>query len=213
MRFLAALLLILSSCVSSTQLPRPDVHAGLDIRPECNATWFGEIDEGFATKVREDLRKAHEKQCKPFQAALMSPGGSVIWSVEISQEIKRARLKGLIVEIHGRSLVASGALTVISAGSPGHRFIARNSLIVVHAVRRGGGFGGPPICIDLNTLAGKNDEDAKVIRALLYMDITEVAENTGKPWLTVASWFTCGNEQAGPGMLLVQLGLADMEEN
>ena len=212
MKYFFALLLVLSSC-AATQLPRPAVHDGIDIRPECNVSWFGEIDEGFATKVREDLFKAHKAQCKPFQAALMSPGGSVIWSVEASQEIKRARINGLVVAIHGRSLVASGALAVISAGSPGHRFIARNSLIVVHAMRRSGGFGEPPICIDFNTIAGKNDEEAKILRALLFMDITEVVENTGKPWLTVASWFTCGNEQAGPGKLLVQLGLADQEEN
>src|SRR3972149_5476032 len=66
-------------------------------RFECNTRWVGPIEYSFADKVRIDLEVALAAKCGTLRAALMSPGGSVVWSVETSQEIKRARKKGLIV--------------------------------------------------------------------------------------------------------------------
>ncbi len=209
---LTILAVVLGLLVVSCGLPTTYQHK-IDLRPECNTQWIGEVDERFVTKVREDLHKAHTTGCEILRASLMSPGGSVVWSVEASQEIKRARQKGLIVEVHGRSLVASGALLVISAGSPNSRYIARNSLVVVHGIQVSGGFMEPPTCVDFDSIPQKKTERDKIVEGILMLIITEVAENTGKPWAETAKLFTCGNERIASGYLLVELGFADKEEN
>lgn len=181
-------------------------------RPECNVKWTGPIEWSFFTKVQVDLDVALTAKCETLNVALLSPGGSVIWSVETSQEIKRARKKGLIVAIHGRSLVASGATLVLAAGSPGHRFIAHNTLALLHGVQRSGGFMEPPTCVDFRTLPAKADEEAIVLRRILVLIISELSDSVNKPFPVVEQWFRCGKEQAGPGSLLVTLGIADKEE-
>jgi len=178
----------------------------------CSTRWVGEVDKFFAERVRDDLQAAQEAKCRKLTIVLMSPGGSVIWSVEASQEMKRARAKGLILEIHGRSLVASGATLIIAAGSPGSRFIASNSLTLIHGVQRGGGFLEPPICVDLPSIAMQNNEEAKILRRVLTMIVSELSDSINKKFAEVEQWFRCGKEQAGPGSLLVELGIADKEE-
>lgn len=179
---------------------------------ECNTRWIGSIEQSFFEKVRVDLDVALVAKCDKLDAVLLSPGGSVIWSVETSQEIKRARKKGLIVAIHGRSLVASGANLVLAAGSPGHRFIAHNTLALIHGVQRSGGFLEPPTCVDFRTLPAKADEESIVLRRILTLITSELSDSVNKPFLEVEQWFRCGKEQAGPGSLLVDLGIADKEE-
>ena len=212
MKKLCIFLVLVVFILSAANVAYVWYQTDVSLRPKCNVQWTGEIDRSFAEQVRIDLHVAQMEGCGTLRAALMSPGGSVIWSVETSQVIKRAKKKGLIVEIHGRSMVASGATLVLAAGSPGKRFIAANTLALLHGVQRGGGFMEPPVCVDLRTIASKSDEDSNILRRVITLIISELSESVNQPFDKVEQWFRCGNEKAGSGSLLVELGIADKEE-
>jgi len=116
-----------------------------------------------------------------------------------------ARTHGLVVAIHGHSVVASQDLGA-GAGTPGRRTIAKRTLVLVHGLQVGGGFYSVPECVDDTKLAERDHESRQAIQALLQMIREMEAELSGKTVETVREWSLCGKERAGNGSLLVEWG-------
>ncbi len=171
--------------------------------------WTGPINDAFAAKVKKDVWDAQALKTPRLVVRLMSPGGSVIWTLEALREIKAAQRAGLVVEIHGSTLVASGATFILGAGTKGRRFVHVQTLVLVHSIRTPGGFFEPPTCMDREAAAKKGGEDGKVIGVMLDLMVREYITLTGKSAEEVESWLVCGQEKVGDGILLLQLGLAD----
>jgi len=157
-------------------------------------------------QVRSDLDKA--KDCKVLRVDMLSPGGSVIHTLEIVHELRKAEQAGLIVEIHGESIIASGATLVLAAGSRGSRFVRGNSLALVHGVQTFSMFGQS--CKEYS-MDPQEDSD-KAINKLIVLLANEYAALSGKSVEETYKWLECDNTQAGFGELLVKLGLADHVE-
>jgi ATP-dependent protease ClpP protease subunit len=177
------------------------------LTPSCEARWEGVIDDRMLNLVREDLEQALQSQCKVLEVELFSGGGTVVHSVEISQEMKRARQKGLAIEIHGRSFIASGAIIVLAAGSPGRRYIADRSFVLMHGVQTYNGYFSKPTCVDI-TVDTKDEEGKSLYRISEYI-AEEIADSVNKPYSEVFQWFLCGQERAGGGRVLFDLGIVD----
>lgn len=172
----------------------------------CEATWFSDTDERLLMQVRHDIRQAKEYGCDALVVELMSSGGPVTTSIEIAQEIRRAA--PLIVEIHGRSWLASGGTIVFGAGTKGYRYIDRNAVVIVHGLQRGDWFGSS--CVGL--MDNPVTEAEKLNNAWVRQVAQDYALSTGQPPEVTLKWLMCGNEQVGSGALLVLLGLADRLE-
>ena len=172
----------------------------------CVTRWEGMIQADFVQQVRDDLSKA--QGCKVLRVELLSPGGSVIHTLEAVHAMREAEATGLIIEIHGGALIASGATFVLGAGSRGHRYARRFSLALVHGVQRASMFS--QACYEFNPEA-KSDED-KITNHLIQMLIQEYALITGKSLGEISEWLKCGNSQIGYGTMLVKLGIADHDE-
>lgn len=172
--------------------------------------WEGSTDLDMLKQVRSDLESATAKdsKIKVLKVYLASGGGPVITSLEIARLIRAASDKGLIVEVHGEMLVASGGTFVLAAGTPGRRYVSKSVLVLVHGVQAGGYGGGS--CKDY--VAEPKTEDDKAINAILRLLRNAYVLYTKKPVAEVEKWLTCGNEQVGAGDLAVTLGLADKVE-
>jgi hypothetical protein len=172
----------------------------------CTARWESEIDFGFARQVREDLAKAKEARCEILKVALMSPGGSVIQTFEATRAILAARDEGLVVEIHGQTLVASGATFILAAGSPSHRFLDKNALYLIHGARRQSSPFEEPKCLTI--LPEPQTEDDRVTNEVLKIMGEWYARLSGKSYKEASSWLACGKDAIGPSVA-VKRGLAD----
>ncbi len=172
--------------------------------------WEGDTDLDMLHRVISDIERAKDGKKKVLRATLLSGGGPVITSLEIAREVHKASEDGLIVEIHGTGMIASGATWVLAAGTPGKRFVGQWTAVLVHALQVGGGFFSPPSCGSFKQEA-KNETD-KLINALLLIMRDAYVHYTGKAPETVEEWLSCGFEQAGSGKLAVELGLADKVE-
>lgn len=201
----ASLLLLLVPSVTAWEKP---ISTQLSADKIMEVTWEGEINEEFMRSARRDLRTATDGKYKVLKVTLNSPGGSVIESLEIARLIRNTSDRGLIVEIHGVALIASGATWVIAAGTPGSRFISRWALVLMHPPQRGGMFGRS--CVSYVTPAVT--EDDKIANAILDLMRDHMVRYTNKDVKEIERWLTCGNEQAGDGTLAVTLGLVDAVE-
>lgn len=172
----------------------------------CEAKWEGSIDAEMLQQVRSDLDKA--SGCKVLRVDLLSPGGSVFHTLEIIHDLRKAEQAGLVVEIHGGAVVASGATFVLAAGSRGMRFVRGNSLALVHGIQSRSMFG--QTCSEF--VADPKTDEEKMINKLLVLMANEYAALSGKPVEETFKWLKCDNTQAGFGDLLVKLGLADHVE-
>lgn len=172
----------------------------------CSTEWFGATDEAMLQKVKQDIQRAEIFGCEALKASLFSGGGPVTTSVEISHEIKRARARGLRVEIAGRSFIASGGTIVLASGTPGYRTISSNAAVLVHGLQITEGWFSRS-CADL--VENAETEKDKWLNATIHQVAREYSDSTKVPvWIT-QQWLKCGNEQAGDGKLLVELGIAD----
>jgi ATP-dependent protease ClpP protease subunit len=176
-----------------------------------DVTWEGVSDLDMLHTVRADLKSAREdKKIKTLRVLLLSPGGPVITSLEIARLVRQASDAGLIVEIHGVALIASGGTFILAAGTPGKRYIAKQTFFLVHSVQVGGGFMSAPEC-------GVHKDDPKsvddrMLNVLLDTMRDLYARLTGKPAAEVEKWLTCGKERIGTGQLALDLGIADRLE-
>src|SRR3990167_3086004 len=176
--------------------------------PTCRLEMIGQTDEPMLMKTRQAVANAITSKCPILVVELFSPGGPVYSSVEISQELRRAKGRGIIVQTIGRSFVASGATLVLAAGSPGYREIARNALVLTHGVQVSNRpFSSSMICKDL--IPDPQTEDDKFHNQIITQIATELSITTGKPLREVLPWFCCDNTQVGDGTLAIKLGLAD----
>lgn len=155
-------------------------------------------------KVREDVAKAKEAACETLFVELLSPGGPVVTSIEISQVIRRAR-KDINIEIHARSFIASGATVVVSAGTKSKRYITQNAFVLVHGPQSEDG-------CKAYTSAPKNDNE-KALNQFIVQLAQEYSINTGKPFAETLKWLACDNTQIGDENLAIKLGLVDHIED
>ena len=160
-----------------------------------------------------------------------SPGGPVVTSLEIARLVRQASNDGMVIEIQAEALCASGCTFVLASGTPGHRFITKNALYLVHPIQGVSMFSR--VCVDRKGVheddydpdakpstsdvardkqdetAKKKSEQEKVIDALYDAMEDQYMEYSGQSLETVRRWMECGRSQAGLGQLAVDLRLAD----
>jgi ATP-dependent protease ClpP protease subunit len=170
---------------------------------KCETRWSGTITYDFFETVRKDLQAA--KGCEKLVVTLYSPGGAVFDTLEVVREMQAARKAGLVIEIHARTLVASGATFVLGAGSPGHRYVSERALGLVHGIQQS--WTG---CTNYKEYPVT--ENDKFLNALIEQLVREYSELSGKPIRETAQWLACDNTQLGRAEFLVKLGLADHVE-
>ena len=190
--------LLLNACYVFSSLPDPSL---------CKAWWSGEINDEFAEKVRADFDRVRGNGCEKVTIALSSPGGYVVAGLETIRLMREAQGQGLVVEVHGGALVASMAVVVLAAGTPGHRYTNEHTLVIVHGPRQQETLFEPARC--LSTVPNPKDENDKILNQIINTMTAVLVETTGRSWVEVSDWFACGKEQVGDGSLLVHLGIAD----
>ena len=204
-RLLAALMLVFVavSPISAWEEPKaPDEKADKTVR---EVLYEGQTDLDMVHAVRSDLQYIRDnKEIKTLRITLVSPGGPALTAFEIARLLNRASERGLVVEIHATALCASGCTFVLAAGTPGRRFITKETLFFVHPMQDQSG------CVKY-TKDPKTD-DEKIKNTLLDMGRDAYMKYTKRPQKEVESWLTCGNEQAGGGDLAVKLNMADKVE-
>ena len=171
--------------------------------PQCEVEWTGFIGPDMAEQVRRDLEAA--QSCDVLRVDLYSPGGSVFDTLRITHFMEQAKVEGLIIEIRGHTLIASGATFVLAAGSAGSRSVAPGTVVLVHGIQAGW-YG----CIDWKP--NPITEDQKLLNVIYERMVIEYSKLSGKPIKETWGWLVCSNAQAGDGHLLVNLGLADRVE-
>ena len=173
----------------------------------CKAWWTGEINDEFVEQARADFERVQANGCEKVTIALNSPGGYVVAGLETIRLMREAQAGGLIVEVYGGALVASMAVVVMAAGSPGHRIANDHTLVIVHGPRQRETPFEPMRCLGL--VPNPTGENDKILNQIIATMTAVLVETTGRPWAEVSTWFACGQEQVGDGSLLVSLGIAD----
>lgn len=172
----------------------------------CDVRWTGEIDNDFYKQAVQDLDNA--KRCSVLRVELSSPGGSVVTTLDTVYAMRKAQKAGLVIEIHGGAMVASGATLLVGAGSHGRRFVRDNSFSLVHGVQTANMF--QQKCEEYNPDASTEGE--KSLNHFIVILVREYSVLSGKSIEEVSTWLRCDNSQIGFGALMVKLGLADHVE-
>ena len=173
----------------------------------CRAWWTGEINDVFVEKAQTDLERVQLNGCRLVTIALNSPGGYVTDGLEVIRLMRKARAEDMIVSVHGGAVVASMAILVMAAGTPGYRYTDPHTLVVVHGPRGQATPFEPATC--LAVVLNPTTEEDRVLNQIINTMIAVLVENTGRAWHEVSAWFECGQEQVGDGSLLIVLGVAD----
>lgn len=163
----------------------------------------GETGIEMLQQVREATKDLRSRD--RLVVTITSPGGPVITSLEIARLLRAASDRGAIVEVHARALCASGCTFVLAAGTPGQRFIGKETFFLVHPPQQGGGFSAPT-CLSFRAVQGVED---KVVNEILREMLTAYMVYTGRSERTVLDWIACGNERVGNGRLALEMGIAD----
>ncbi len=165
----------------------------------------GGTDLEMLDKVRAALGAARNQGRHLVRFELISPGGPVMPALEIAREIRDAYdREGIVVEIHAQTLCASGCTFVLSAGTPGHRYINPMTLFLVHPIQTGGG------CLE-HPSEGVTQGD-KVTTTVYGMLRDTYARMTLQAPEVIEDWLICGHERVGRGMLAVDMHIADAVE-
>ena len=114
----------------------------------------------------------------------------------------------MVVETRAEGWCASACTFIIASGTKGNRTIDPYTFTLVHPIQRGGMFGSS--CVE--HVKEPKEANDKAGNATLDLARDIYMKATGKDKATVEKWLTCGNEQAGQGQLLVDLGMADRVE-
>jgi len=168
-----------------------------DIDP---ADWIiisGDITSETAQKVIDTLLSLDTKSgVSPLGVRISSPGGSLFSVMAICDVMKNLRHEVVTV---GVGQVLSGAVLILSSGSPGNRYISRHSLVMLHQ---------PSLFIESERLTFREYRefgDALIkIEEQMYRLLSE---NTGKPAEEIRQlcqkevWFTAEE--------VISYGLAD----
>jgi ATP-dependent protease ClpP protease subunit len=166
----------------------------------CEAEWTGFIGMEMRQQAQNDLEAA--SGCDVLVISLYSPGGSVFDTLEMVRLVEQAKRTGLVVEIRGHTLIASGATFLLGAGSPGHRYVEPETLVLIHGIQVGW-YG----CQDHKAVPMSENE--LFLNTVYEQMAMTYARLSGRSIRETWGWLECGNAQAGNGWLLKNLGLAD----
>ena len=172
--------------------------------------WEGSTNEDMLAVARVDITNALETHAKVLKVHIVSPGGPIFTSLEIARLVREAYdHHGLIVEIHAHTLCASGCTLVLAAGTPGHRYIDRLTLFLVHSVQSQGLDGKTKCMMFVQNPTNQAEKALDVLLIIMrdtYLKYTHIDKDALNQMLT------CGNEQIGRGEFAVGLGFADKVE-
>ena len=172
------------------------------------------IDGGISTVDLNEVRKLikeieEDSAVNKVSVGITSPGGEATAGFTIAKLFRRLSTRGIAVEIHASGMCMSACTWILASGTPGLRFIEKDTLVLVHPVQFIGRHGLQ--CISY--VEKPTDVDEKVGNAYLELARDLYMEFTGRDLKTVQGWMTCGREQVGRGKLAVQLGMADKIED
>ncbi len=184
----------LVAVVVLTYLPRPTPTVRL----------YGSTDLDMLNTVRAELAAARADHRRRVRFDLLSPGGGVFVALEIARELRDASDSGMTVEIHARTMCASGCTMVLSSGTPGFRYIHPSTLFLVHPIQTQGG------CLDHPPVQVAVEDKVTITVYAMFRDA--YVRNTGQSVETVEDWLVCGHERVGRGMLAVDMHIADALE-
>lgn len=205
--FLGAVLLV--SPLTAWEAPKKEVVPEVD-KSVKDVRWEGVADIDMLKQVRADIDAARrDKDVKTLRVALLSPGGPAVTALEIARLTRQASTKGLVMELHAEALCASACTLILAAGTPGKRFVADSTLMLVHPLQQGSGWGAAT-CVKY--VHDPKTESDKVGNAVMDLFRDAYVRYTARPAAEVEQWLTCDNEQAGGGELAVKLGMADKVE-
>lgn len=207
MRRPAVLLSILVLVFLSFSLNAWEMHPSTNDETR-SVRWEGQTDFAMLAQVRSDLESARQAKLKKLEVELISPGGPVLSSLEIARLVRNASDKGLVVEFHAVALCASGCTFVLASGTPGHRFINKGTLFLVHSMQEGDE--KKLSCVAHVDFPVTQNEKATNVLFDLMRDA--YVKYTGQSPAEVENWLTCGDERVGPGQLAVTLHIADATE-
>ena len=166
--------------------------------------WEGTTDNTMLEQARKDLDTAKAADAYILKVTISSYGGPVTSGLEIERLVREARNSGLIVEFHATAECASMCTIILASGSPGHRYIQKQILFLVHSIQMNNE------CVKF--VDNPTDVDDKVGNVQLTQIRASYMLNTGQPEGTVQYWTTCGNELVGGGDLAVVMKIADQTE-
>lgn len=192
-------LMVLSGCA---------VPAAVTTPATLEDTWTGETDVNMLKLIRDDLATIKNFGLKKYILHIESPGGSPLFMSEIARELRDASNKGVIVEIHADMLCASACTLVLASGTPGYRYIQKNTVFLVHPLQVGDENGIQ--CVD--HVADRTTVDGKITELELWLYRSQMSEFTGQSPETVLKWTTCGHETVGLGQVAVDMKIADHVE-
>lgn len=129
-------------------------------------TLLGEVSSS-AIVMRDDLRVLARESKKPIRIEIISGGGLVMAGLALFSTIRSLNQAGVPIYTVGYTAYSIAAL-ILAAGDKGHRYIAPEGTVMIHASSYVGGMGVVNQA-DLNILK-KNDK--------ILIDI--IAELTGK---------------------------------
>ena len=138
--------LVISSSISLFNLNKVSYNEGIDkdnlnkdiLDQDCKKSKreiyiFGEINDQIAKKTIKKIKSLNEDNSLPIRIIINSPGGGIIDSYAIIDEIKNS--KSIIETVCQGGCMSSAALILMS-GNTGSRFATENSIILIHPIRR-----------------------------------------------------------------------------
>ena len=181
--------------------------AATNVKAQAIVRWEGATDLDMYHQVQKDLALAVKKHIQVLTVSLSSPGGPVLTSLEIAKLVRDTEeTTGLIVEIHASMICASGCTFVLAAGTPGHRYIAREILFLVHSMHN-----STEECTVY--VPDPKTQDDKATDLTFDLMRSAYMRYTGRSLAEVTHWTTCGEELVGKGNLAVMLNMADRTES
>lgn len=198
----AALILSGLLLIGYVTTPAP---VGPETRPPgiLEVSWEGEIGESLLKQATKDLETALSKN-SVLRVRLYSPGGDVLHTIELSRRMRDARKAGLVIEIEGRSEVASGAVLILASGTPGKRSILRNSLVLLHGIQVFDFFMFSRSCIDSKVLEmprgsqiGNFDPETSLVLHRIVEQYFAALQEVG---LDAADVMSCSARAGGGGL-------------
>lgn len=172
----------------------------------------GEINSDTLKEVRQVVQDVEDNpEITMLKVNITSPGGEAFSGFEIAQTFRRlSDKKHVAVEVHASSLCASACSWILASGTPGHRIIHQNTLVLIHPLQRSNGFGRE--CVDHKPADKVKDLDDQSVNVVMDIARDLYVWFTGRPVAEVEKWLTCGKEQVDNGQLAVKLGMADVLE-
>jgi len=95
-------------------------------------TIYMRIDSMDFKGTRETFLALQEWNWKTVKIDLLTSGGSLFGAMGMISIFKDLQAQGKIVEIKAQGIVASAGVLIFLAGTPGHRFIDKYTMLMLH---------------------------------------------------------------------------------